>query len=98
MENIKPAEAKDRIILALDFDNIEDVIKHVDLLKEYVGYFKVGLPLIISCGFEFDFDTYRASIYRVVEESRHASRIRWQAQFLLVLHTTFLQLKTIMPF
>ena len=31
--------------------------------------------------FEFDEDTYRASIYRVVEESRHASRIRWQAQF-----------------
>lgn len=53
MENIKkPVEAKDRIILALDVDNIEDVIKYVDLLKEYVGFFKVGLPLFISCGFK----------------------------------------------
>ena len=52
MERIKPIEAKDRIILALDVDTIEDVIKYVDLLKDYVGFFKVGLPLFISCGFE----------------------------------------------
>ncbi len=52
MENIKPVEAKDRIILALDIDNLDDVIKYVDLLKEYVGFFKVGLPLFISCGFK----------------------------------------------
>ncbi len=52
MKNIKPIEAKDRIILALDVDSIEEVIKYVDLLKEYVGFFKVGLPLFISCGFE----------------------------------------------
>ena len=49
---IKPVEAKDRIILALDVDNINDVIKYVDLLKDYVGFFKVGLPLFISCGFQ----------------------------------------------
>ncbi len=48
----RPVEAKDRIILALDVDTIEDVIKYVDLLKDYVGFFKVGLPLMISCGFE----------------------------------------------
>ena len=48
----RPVEAKDRIILALDVDNIEDVIKYVELLKDYVGFFKVGLPLMISCGFE----------------------------------------------
>ena len=52
MERIKPLEAKDRIILALDVDTIEDVIKYVDLLKDYVGFFKVGLTVITSCGFE----------------------------------------------
>lgn len=52
MERIKPLEAKDRIILALDVDTIEDVIKYVDLLKDYVGFFKVGLTLITSYGFE----------------------------------------------
>ncbi len=52
MRRIKPVDAKDRIILALDVDTIEDVIKYVELLKEYVGFFKVGLPLITSCGFE----------------------------------------------
>lgn len=46
----KPIKAKDRIILALDVDTIEDVIKYVDLLKDYVGFFKVGLPLCTSCG------------------------------------------------
>lgn len=48
----KAVEAKDRIILALDMDNIKEVIKFVDLLKDYVGYFKVGLPLLSSCGFQ----------------------------------------------
>ena len=52
MAKLKPESAKDRIILALDVDNIKDVIKYVDLLKDYVGYFKVGMPLFTSCGFE----------------------------------------------
>lgn len=52
MAKLKPESAKDRIILALDVDNLEDVIKYVDLLKDYVGFFKVGMPLITSCGFE----------------------------------------------
>ena len=52
MEEIKSLEAKDRIILALDVDTIEDVEKYVNLLKDYVGYFKVGLQLFTSCGFE----------------------------------------------
>ncbi len=52
MERIKPVEAKDRIILALDVDTMDDVIKYVEMLKDYVGFFKVGLPLMISCGFE----------------------------------------------
>ena len=45
-------EAKDRIILALDVDTIEKVEYYVNLLKDYVGYFKVGLQLFTSCGFE----------------------------------------------
>ena len=52
MEEIKSLEAKDRIILALDVDTIEEVEKYVSLLKDYVGYFKVGLQLFTSCGFE----------------------------------------------
>lgn len=52
MERNKFIEAKDRIILALDFDTIEEVEKYVNLLKDYVGYFKVGLQLFTSCGFE----------------------------------------------
>ncbi len=52
MEIIKPIDAKERIILALDVDSIDDVIKYVEMLKEYVGFFKVGLPLLTACGFE----------------------------------------------
>ncbi len=52
MEQRKPILAKDRIILALDFDTIDEVIKYVDLLKDYVGYFKVGLQLFTACGFK----------------------------------------------
>ena len=49
---IKPVSAKDRIILALDVDTLEEVRELVLELKDYVGYFKIGLPLIINCGFE----------------------------------------------
>ncbi|MCD7878567.1 MAG: orotidine-5'-phosphate decarboxylase [Candidatus Gastranaerophilales bacterium] len=52
MKKIKPEQPKDRIILALDVDTIEDVIKYVDLLKDYTGFFKVGLQLFTSCGYE----------------------------------------------
>lgn len=48
----KPVDAKDRIILALDVDTIEEVEKYTSLLKDYVGYFKVGLQLYTACGFE----------------------------------------------
>lgn len=49
---IKPISAKDRIILALDVDTLDEVRELVLELKDYVGYFKIGLPLIINCGFE----------------------------------------------
>ena len=49
---IKPQCPKDRIILALDVDTLEEVKELVLELKDYVGYFKIGLPLIVSYGFE----------------------------------------------
>lgn len=49
---LKPSSAKDRIILALDVDTLDEVKELVLELKDYVGYFKIGLPLIINCGFE----------------------------------------------
>ena len=48
----KPLSAKDRIILALDVDTLDEVRELVVELKDYVGYFKIGLPLIINSGFE----------------------------------------------
>ena len=45
---IKPMSPKDRIILALDVDTLEEVRELVLELKDYVGYFKIGLPLIIN--------------------------------------------------
>lgn len=48
----KPKSPKDRIILALDVDTLEEVEELVVELKDYVGYFKIGLPLIINYGFE----------------------------------------------
>ncbi len=49
---IKPQSPKDRVILALDVDTLEEVRELVLELKDYVGYFKIGLPLIVSYGFE----------------------------------------------
>ena len=48
----KPKTPKERLILALDVDTIEEVEKYVTLLKDYVGFFKVGLQLFTSCGFD----------------------------------------------
>ncbi|HNW26687.1 MAG TPA: orotidine-5'-phosphate decarboxylase [Candidatus Gastranaerophilaceae bacterium] len=52
MKITKPASAKDRIVLALDVDNINTAKDIVTELKDYVGFFKVGLQLLTSCGFE----------------------------------------------
>lgn len=48
----KPESAKDRIILALDVNTIEEAEKLVVELKDYVGYFKVGLQLISATGYD----------------------------------------------
>lgn len=47
----KPETVKDRIILALDVDDLDEAEKLVIELKDYVGYFKVGLQLFTSFGF-----------------------------------------------
>ncbi len=51
MTVLKPKSAKERIILALDVDTVEEAEKLVIELKDYVGFFKVGLQLQ-SFGFE----------------------------------------------
>ncbi len=48
----KPEKAKDRIILALDVDDLKEAEELVKELKDYVGYFKIGLPLIVNYGYE----------------------------------------------
>jgi len=50
MRVTKPTTAKDRIILALDVDNLDEVEKLVVELRDYVGYFKIGLQLFSSYG------------------------------------------------
>ncbi len=48
---IKP-EIKEKIVLALDVDTLEQAKSLITELKEYVGVFKVGLQLYMGCGFE----------------------------------------------
>lgn len=51
MTVLKPQNAKERIILALDVDTLEEAEGLVLELNDYVGFFKVGLQLQ-SYGFE----------------------------------------------
>lgn len=48
--NITELTAKDRIVLALDVDTMEEAKALVCELKDYVGIFKVGLQLFTSVG------------------------------------------------
>lgn len=41
---------KEKIVLALDVDTIEEAKKLINELKDYVGVFKVGLQLYTKCG------------------------------------------------
>ncbi len=75
--NEKFISAKDRIILALDVDSIEDTVRYVDLLKDYVGFFKVGMPLMVSCGFH---------AIDVIKE--HGGKIYFDGKFQDIPHTT----------
>ena len=51
MKITKPTEAKERIVLALDVDDLDEAEKLVIELKDYVGFFKIGLQLFTSYGF-----------------------------------------------
>lgn len=51
MRVTKPETVKERIILALDVDDLDEAERLVVELKDYVGYFKVGLQLFTSFGF-----------------------------------------------
>ncbi|HSA07736.1 MAG TPA: orotidine-5'-phosphate decarboxylase [Candidatus Gastranaerophilales bacterium] len=46
----KPKSARDRLVLALDVNTMEEAKKLVYELKDYVGVFKVGLQLYTSVG------------------------------------------------
>jgi len=48
--SIENMSAKDKLILALDVDTMEEAKELVSELKEYVGTFKVGLQLFSSVG------------------------------------------------
>ncbi len=72
----KPETAKDRIILALDVDNLKEAEDLVRELKDYVGYFKIGLPLIVNYGFE---------AFRLLEE--HGARCYYDCKFHDIPHT-----------
>lgn len=72
----KPNEAKDRIILALDVDNLKDAEDLVKELKDYVGYFKIGLPLIVNYGYE---------AFRLLEE--HGAKCYYDCKFHDIPHT-----------
>lgn len=50
MKVTKPTTAQERIILALDVDDLVEAEKLVIELKDYVGYFKIGLQLFTSNG------------------------------------------------
>ncbi len=66
----KPVEPKDRVILALDVDTLKEAEELVKELKDYVGYFKIGLPLIVNYGFE---------AFRLLEE--HGARCYYDCKF-----------------
>jgi orotidine-5'-phosphate decarboxylase len=50
LQNDPSLTAKDRLIFALDYGNLEDAKKAVVALKGHVGLFKVGLELFVSSG------------------------------------------------
>ncbi|MBI5588594.1 MAG: orotidine-5'-phosphate decarboxylase [Deltaproteobacteria bacterium] len=41
---------KDRIIFALDVPTTKEAVKYIDLLKDHVGVFKIGLELFVAEG------------------------------------------------
>ena len=52
MNNIIDQNIKNRLMLALDVDTIDEAKELVDLLNPYFGTFKVGLQLFCQNGIE----------------------------------------------
>lgn len=46
----KTLSPKERLIFALDVNSIDDALKWVALLKDYVGLFKIGKEFFTACG------------------------------------------------
>src|SRR3989338_1776625 len=44
------SKAKDHLIIALDTSSEKEAVDHILKLKDYTGYFKVGLELFTSVG------------------------------------------------
>ncbi|HOJ16073.1 MAG TPA: orotidine 5'-phosphate decarboxylase, partial [Caldisericia bacterium] len=42
--------ANERLIVSLDFDEINDALNIVDLLKEHVFFYKIGLQMYLKYG------------------------------------------------
>jgi orotidine-5'-phosphate decarboxylase len=49
---VKLAQAKEKIIVALDVPAEDEALALVDMLKDHVGYFKVGLEFLTSAGID----------------------------------------------
>ncbi len=74
----KPIFAKDRIVLALDCDSIEEAERYVVMLKNYVGYFKIGIQLAVACGY-----------YQSAEMiKKHGAKVFFDAKFNDIPYTT----------
>lgn len=46
----KSLSAKERITFPLDFNSLKDATRYIDMLKDHVGLFKVGLTLFVKEG------------------------------------------------
>ena len=51
LEKINP-KIKEKIVLALDVDTVDEAKELISELKDYVGVFKVGLQMYTGCGEE----------------------------------------------
>ena len=51
LEKINP-KIKEKIVLALDVDTVDEAKQLISELKDYVGVFKVGLQMYTGCGEE----------------------------------------------
>lgn len=64
---LQKIEPKDRIIFPLDFSDADSALKYVEILKDHVGLFKVGLELFVNEGpavLKAISDTYSSSPLR----------------------------------